>query len=205
MENVRAEARRDICAALGVPPAIAGAWEAANFASSKEQRESLYEDTIIPRARYIAGVLNAEFVQAFDPNLEFEWVFEKLDIMQPDRLQEAERAYRLSLGGIVIPTALATELGYDESEAGEGPTQRRIIDEDAELEDNPAKSKFITAIGKWERKAINAHSSNKSAAVSFETDNIPGRVCSVIEEQLKKANSKNAIRNVFQPYKEIDV
>ncbi len=57
---VKAETRRDVCAAFRVPPALAGAWEAANYAASVEQRRSFYVETILPEIDFIEDGLNRE-------------------------------------------------------------------------------------------------------------------------------------------------
>lgn len=57
---VKAETRRDVCAAFRVPPALAGAWEAANYAASREQRQSFYIETILPEIDFIEDELNRQ-------------------------------------------------------------------------------------------------------------------------------------------------
>jgi HK97 family phage portal protein len=198
LEGVRAEARRDICAALSVPPAIAGAWEAANFASATEQHRSLYEDTIIPRAQYIASVLNAEIVPEFGNNLEFEWLFDELPIMQPDRLAEAQRAALLVRDGVIKPLAGAIELGFQEEDAGIGPIQTRIVDEDADVV--PGGSNIQEDLGKWMKKSLNSLSKAKGAQVDFESDHIPAGVNQYVFSSLSKCEDKTQVQELFNQF-----
>lgn len=201
LQEVRAEARRDICAALGVPPALAGAWEAANYAASAEQRESFYTEGVIPRAKYFESVLNAELIADIDAGIEFRFKIGDLDVMQPDMVSE-----RASIGGLVRdrvikPEVAAVELGYQASDAGDlttaspfglpmsGSTQR-------------SASPMVDDLGKWEKKALNAYSKKGSAQVAFDSEHIPPAVSGYIFEKLEKVNSKQDIRSMFAQFME---
>lgn len=65
--QLRESTRREICAALGVPMSIAGAWDDATYQSAPEQRKSLYEETIIPECDDIADFINSDVLPFFDP------------------------------------------------------------------------------------------------------------------------------------------
>jgi hypothetical protein len=197
MQEVRAEARRDICAALSVPPAIAGAWEAANYASSLEQHRSLYEDTIIPRAEYLAAVINAELVPEFGSGLKFVWNYDELPIMQEDRLQEAQRVSMLVRDGVIKPVVGAVEAGFQEEDAGIGPIQTRIVDEDADVDQQLNKSAMQTDLEKWQRKVENSLSKGKGAQVDFESDAIPIGVNKHIFGQLVGCATKTEVNTLF--------
>lgn len=92
MPELSREARRDICAAFGVPPVIAGAWEAANYATAEEQRKSLYTETILPELDFIADNLNREFVSRF-----FSDVYIEFDTTQIRVLRENEQTRNQSI------------------------------------------------------------------------------------------------------------
>jgi HK97 family phage portal protein len=200
LKDVRAEARRDICAALRVPPALAGAWEAANYATSQEQRDSFYEETVVPRAEYMAGVINAELIEGYGDNVEFAWDYHALPVMQDDKNLEAERVGGLVTSGVITPVAGALDLGYDESEAGIGPTQVRIVDEEADIV--PGKTKMAVALGKWEKKACNALHKGRAAQVPFESEYITEIVSDVIYERLDGCNTKAEVQKLFGKFKE---
>jgi len=194
LSGVRAEARRDICAALSVPPAIAGAWEAANYASSLEQHRSFYEDTIVPRAEYLASVINAELVPEFG-TMEFVWKFDELPIMQEDRLQEAQRVSMLVRDGVITPVVGAVEAGFQEEDAGIGPVQTRIVDQEADIV--PGGSNMRDDLNKWQRKAENSLSKGKGAQVDFESEAIPERVNQVVFSSLEQCATKAQVQELF--------
>jgi HK97 family phage portal protein len=200
MKELRAEARRDICAALRVPPALAGAWEAANYASSKEQRDSFYEETVIPRAEYIAGVINSELIEGYGENIQFAFEYQELPARQDDKNLEADRIALLVEMGVIKPEVGAVDLGYEEDQAGIGPIQTRIVDE-VDVVDQE-KSKMMTALGKWEKKACNALAKGKGAQVTFESDYIPNGVNDAIYNKLGGAKGREQIKSVFSSFRE---
>jgi HK97 family phage portal protein len=86
LSELRAEQRRDICAAFGVPPALAGAWESANYASAAESRKSFYTETILPELDFIEDELNRQLVQPLWPEAAL-----KFDLSQIEALREDEK------------------------------------------------------------------------------------------------------------------
>lgn len=202
LQEVRAEARRDICAALGVPPALAGAWEAANYAASAEQRESFYTEGIIPRAKYFESVLNAELIADIDAGIEFRFKINELDVMQPDMVSERASIAGLVSSRVIKPEVAAVELGYQESDAGDLTTGSPFglsVGGAIQRSDNP----MAHDLGKWEKKAINAYAKKGSAQVAFDSEHIPPAVAGVIFGQLVNVKSKDAIRGVFAEYMEV--
>lgn len=185
MQEVRAEARRDICAALSVPPAIAGAWEAANYATATEQHRSLYEDTIIPRASYLAAVINAELVPEFGSNLEFIWKTDELPIMQADANLEAQRLTMLVNAGIIRPDVAAIEAGFSDTDV---PEPAPAPEGDTDMQ---------TALNKWQRKAENSLSKGKGAQVDFESAHIPPLVNDAIHKRLGAVKSRTDLSRLF--------
>ena len=198
MKEVRAEARRDICAALRVPPALAGAWEAANYATATEQKESFYNETVIPRAEYIASALNAELLVGYQDRSKFVWRYDELQVMQDDRNLEANRIATLVRDGVITPAAGARELGYEDADAGIGPIQTRIVDDTQDMNQD---GKMDTALGKWEKKACNSLQKGRGAQVGFESDYIPDAVSDVIFDKLDDADSKDDVRSVFAAFR----
>lgn len=118
LEEVRAEARRQICGGLGVPPALVGAWEAANYATIREQRQSLYTETIIPRSDYVAGVINAELASEFGAP-KFKWHHEKIVAMQETEDQKAKRLVWFVQANILKPEAAARMSGFSKDDVPE--------------------------------------------------------------------------------------
>lgn len=201
LKEVREEARRDICAVLGVPPALAGAWEAANYAASREQRLSFYTEEIIPRAEYMAGVINAELIAQIDPKLKLAWKYTELDIMQPDMVAERNSIANLVAQGVITPLAGARELGYDDADAGIGPIVTRVIDDTANVTENTPqdqnKTQLQIDLETWERKSLNRLKKQKGAQVDFESDFVPGIVRDAIYNKLAGAATKDDVRAIF--------
>lgn len=191
---VRQEARRAICAAFGIPPAIAGAWEAANYAASQEQRMSLYQDTEIPRAEYIADVINEELVPYFDPSLKFEFVYDELDVMQEDLAAKAERISKLVQAGVITPSAGARDMGYAEEDFGSGqPTPPMPAPFRAQIEGSDLQAE----LRRWRRKALRALKATGSAVCGFESQILGGAMKAAILEQLGSAQTPEDIHAIF--------
>ncbi len=79
--QLRESTRREICAALGVPLSIAGAWDDATYQSSPEQRKSLYEETIIPECDDIADFMNSDVMPFFDQSGDAVFAFDYSEIL----------------------------------------------------------------------------------------------------------------------------
>jgi len=198
---VRAEARRAICAVYGVPPAIAGAWEAANYATVQEQRLSMYQDEIIPLSGYLAGVINSELLPEFDANLSFRFKIEDLPIMQPDANMEATRIVELVRAGIITVEAGAKELGYTEEEIGEGPQTFGGFGggpfSKKEEEEEEKSSPLKTDLEKWCRKAMKRVQAGNSALCEFESEHIPLALGEAISGALEEATTKDEVKAIF--------
>ena len=184
LQEIREESRRGICAAFGVPAALAGAWEAANYATMEIQRKFLYTEVIIPQARYLAGVINAELIQEIDPTIKFIFDWESLSIMQEDELVKAERYALLVQEGIMDRNAAAEELGVTP------PVKQEIV---AEI-----KAIKSTHLNKWKRKAVKCFKATKSASCEFESDEISPVTAGFIEARLETAKSVKDITSIFK-------
>jgi len=98
--------REDICAVFGVPPAMVGIYEYANYANSREQRKIFWEQTMIPKLRLIEEMLNAYFSYV-GVEVEFEFDLSKVDALRPDIMKAAQAA------------KLYFDLGYSKEEVAE--------------------------------------------------------------------------------------
>jgi len=85
LAEIKSEQRRDICAAFGVPPALAGAWESSNFATAQESRRSFYTETILPELDFIEDGLNRQLMAEHFPD-----AFIRFDLSAIEALQENE-------------------------------------------------------------------------------------------------------------------
>lgn len=82
--------REDILGAFGVPPALVGIFEYANYANSKEQRQIFWKDTMIPKLRKMANVINSFLVQPYDPDLICAFDLTGIEALQIDEKLRAE-------------------------------------------------------------------------------------------------------------------
>lgn len=121
--ELRAEDRRAICAAFGVPPGLAGAWEATTFATAREQKVSFYEDTVLPQLQYLAGVLNRALLPHY-PDLEARGARLAFDTDSIAALHEsvgekAQRMVALFAAGLVTRNEVRSALGLAALPQGE--------------------------------------------------------------------------------------
>lgn len=81
--NLSKEQRSEICSAFGVPLSLAGTWEDATYDSGDDQRQSLYEETLIPEAETLDKFITAEWLPFFDDSghTEFKHDFTKIMAM----------------------------------------------------------------------------------------------------------------------------
>lgn len=197
LQDVRSEARLAICGAYGVPPTIAGATQSANYATAMVEWRALYMAEIQPRAEYLASVINAELVPYFDPELVFEFEYDKLDVLQEDLKSKAERMSILVTAGIIKPETAAQEMGYEESEVGEGPapsTPFMSTPQDALEHSEDAMKADLRAM---RRKALKRLKDGRSPAVSFKSPNIPSSLLSAIGGQLEAAKTPADVTAIF--------
>ena len=152
--------REEILAAYGVPPAIVGLFEYANYANSREQKKLFWEDTMLPKLIKMQEYVTAFLLPRYGPRLVGEF-----DLTTVQALQESEEAkQKISCGlvdsGIMTPNE-AREKFYQmdgveggnkrtirgkyvtTSENGEGPELT-----EAELED------FVVSLRKRLKKKI---------------------------------------------------
>jgi HK97 family phage portal protein len=199
LTDVREEARKSICAAYGVPPVLVGAWEAANYATADEQRQSLYTETIIPRAEYIAGVINAELAPDFGDNI-FEWEIDQLAVMQEDENDKALRVVSLANSEIISREVAAEEMGYDVTDVPEKqPVPDPLQRYQRELPD--MSNDRDMEMNKWRKKAVGRLKQGKSPAVEFESENILPEVSEYILDSLEACESLADINRVFDKAK----
>jgi len=92
--------REDILGAFGVPPALVGIFEYANYANSKEQRQIFWKDTMIPKLLKMANVINSFLVQPYDPDLICAFDLTGIEALQADEKARADADAILIKNGI---------------------------------------------------------------------------------------------------------
>lgn len=101
--QLRESVRREIAAGYGVPLALAGAWDEANYDSVDTQRKSFYEETIIPECDNIAEFINTDLMPFFDDsgNTIFKFDYEQILALTEDAQKKNDiYSNRLISGGI---------------------------------------------------------------------------------------------------------
>lgn len=180
LEEVRNQARRDICTAFQVPMVLVGDLDAANFATAHEARLLLYQEVILPRADYYADVINAQLVQAIDPSVQFEFAVDELAILAEDKNAKATRLVQLEQAGIVNGDYVRAELGI--------PNTAAPVEQPEQSPD---------ALRSWRRKALKAVKAGKSANVAFETDEVALPLQAAIRARLEQAKTAEDVSRVF--------
>ncbi len=203
LAEVRAEARRQICAGFGVPPALVAAWEAANYATIREQRQSLYTEVLFPSARYMAGVINAELSPLFE-GVEFRWDFTKVDAMQDTEDARTKRLVWLVDGKIIKPEVAAAELGYDPDDVPEPMPIPDFGDNNNNVgratspPPHSDERKSDAALHKWRRKSLNRLRDGKPATCEFESDYVSEVLNDAIKTQLEDTKTPEDVHEVFE-------
>jgi len=186
LEEVRDQARRDICTAFHVPMVLVGDLDAANFATAHEARIGMIEETIIPRADAYADVINAELVREIDESVEFQFATDDLDILQEDENAKAERLKGLVDANIISKETARAELGYSE--------------EDAPDEDEIPEEVLTTPFRAWRRKALNALKAGKPADVPFDTPDLSPALVGAIRARLGQARTPADVTAIFRQW-----
>lgn len=194
MSEVRQEAIRSICTCYGVHPTMVGGQDAANW-KIDELRQSLYTETILPRAAYIAGVLNAELLAMFPGNLQFRWKIEEIQALQPDRNAESERIRGEIEQGIINIEAAGRELGYPEEDLGEGPGERQPS---PFLSANGHETNFGMHLGRWKAKAMRMLERTGNAQIEYETPAISDAMRGAVYAALGSASNQGDVDRVFE-------
>jgi len=191
LEEVRDQARRDICTAFRVPMVLVGDLDASNFATAHEARLSLFQETIVPRTSYFEQIINKTIVEPSDPTVRFEFATDELEILQEDENAKAERIKGLVDGGIISKETARAELGYKESDA---PAE----DDEAELE--RTVDDMPPPLRSWRRKAMNALKAGKPADVPFDTPDLSPALVGAIRARLGQARTPADVTAIFRQW-----
>lgn len=222
--DLTTEQREDVATALGVPHSMLFS-NAANYATSQQDKLNFYEDTIIPECEPIQETINEQLLGP----LGFRWVFmpDQMAIFQEDEEQRSSSMYNL-VGAGWRPSIAAETLGYDlpdgvdyamlderynvDLEARQtvanpiSPQQdeEEIKPPDQALEegDSPRqleKSLAILDLEKWERKALKRIQRGYDPACTFESEYIPVMTIAAIEGALESTTNKpDLVRDLFK-------
>jgi len=92
--------REDILGVFGVPPAMVGVFEYANYANAQEQREIFWRDTMIPKLTKYAAIINEFLVKPWDEALEIRFDFSTVEALKENEKLKAETDEILTRSGI---------------------------------------------------------------------------------------------------------
>jgi len=117
--NTKKMTREEILAALGVPPALVGVFEYANYANSREQIRLFWENTVIPELMAFQDALTG-WLQTLDPSLSVEFDLSPVGVLREklsEKLEAAEKMFQIGVPINVINERL--DLGLPELEGGD--------------------------------------------------------------------------------------
>jgi HK97 family phage portal protein len=98
--GMRRLARENTLTPSGVPPAIAGVLQFANYANMGPQLRVFFELEVIPRQTYIQEVINSDFLPRFAPELEGRFKVEVINSLLEDlekKMGVAEKMHKLGV------------------------------------------------------------------------------------------------------------
>ena len=93
--------REEICAVFGVPPAVVGIYQYANYANAQLQRKLFWSETVLPKLARIAGVINEYLTPRFGHDLLVEFDATGVPALQAEAREQAEVAAILVNAGIL--------------------------------------------------------------------------------------------------------
>lgn len=215
LPELRLQAKQDVGAAFGIPVSMLEE-PSANRATAESHRQSFWADTVRPEGE---DLIQEEFNdQIFNPlGLEFQFLFDELDIFQEDERARAQSVKAYVEAG--MPIDLAVEiLGVDMNDDQKARLTESIKlkeeraqafaesnpfsnsssqDDDDDDDDSGQKSTFHGDLKKWQRKAIARIKQKKNPAVNFESEHIPPGLKGAIMGALESARNPRDIYRIF--------
>jgi HK97 family phage portal protein len=91
IQPLREETRREIAALFGVPPVIALATDAANYAVSAEMHKHFYSGTVRPDLNYIVDELNIQLTPRYGDNIKIVADYSTIDVLQENALEVTQQ------------------------------------------------------------------------------------------------------------------
>jgi hypothetical protein len=206
IDKIDAQTVADTADAFGIPQTLLRS-NSANRATAFAERESFYNDTVIPRAMWLQGAIN-RWARAHDFRIEF--APQELPELQEDEAQRAtafgvyykvfaeagvEKSVQLAAAimGVNIPEDYqdfwTTEYVAPQVAQGQFPPLALIAGGKSDIE------KDLKA---WRTKAINRFLDGRSPQVSFKSQHISQSLNDEIFERLGTARSVDDIKNIIR-------
>lgn len=222
LPELRAEDRRSICAVLGVPAGMAGAWEATTYATAHEQKASFYEDTVLPQLEYLAEVINWSLLALY-PDLvargaRITWDIDHITALRESSNDRVQRVTALFQAGLITRSEARAELGLltpadmedgfmitlsqPELESQDAdtnpPGEENAIKAAIDLADPHARRAAHADLKRWERFAVRRVKAGRRLR-PFHSDVIPDDLHASVSESLAQAEG---IEDVFVAFGE---
>ena len=213
------EQREDISTALGVPHSMLFS-NAANYATSVQDKMNFYEDTIIPEFDFIAGVFNEQLLEPLGYRLV--GTPQEMAIFQEDE-EDRSQAFSSYVSSGMRPSIAGEILGLELPDKVEYKDLDEKYDQEVKLKDKlveaplpqpgqappnnnrplsqgqPKPDNRTVDLEKWERKALKRIQRGYDPACSFESEHIPMVLAGAIEGMLQSTtNNPDLVRAVFQ-------
>jgi len=160
--------REEITAVYGVPPALVGIFEFANYANSEQQRKIFWQNTIVPRIHMTEELVQVNILDPFFPGTKIKFDLSDVDALQADPVEIASAAKtyfdmgynRLEIANILDTPELAESI-EPEGEEDEPPPEDEDDDPNApppeETPEDAPESVVPETVGAegWEIKQAN--------------------------------------------------
>lgn len=161
--------REEICAVYGVPPAMVGIFEFANYANSEQQRKIFWQNTVIPRLNMVEELIQVNVLDTVFPGVVMEFDLSDIEALQRDPADTATAAKtyfdmgynRLEIANILDMPELAEEIDDPNEEDGEPPPDDESDDDEPPPDDGSDDDTPVVitpesvGAGEFELKEIN--------------------------------------------------
>lgn len=127
--------REEIISLFGVPPAVVGLFEYANYANAMMQKKEYWEETLIPLILHLQATMNELVLPRWsDRPTRMQFDVSDVRALQEDQNVKAKSTVILKRAGIITPNESRIRMGYDP-----------IDDEAADQLDKPVANPFAQA------------------------------------------------------------
>jgi HK97 family phage portal protein len=208
-QTLTADQRQDVALAFGIPQTILFA-NSANYATSLSDTRNFYQLTVLPRADFIANVINDQLLSAV--GLRFEFQPEGMKEFQEDEAARAGALGQLTTAGVPLVMAMDM-LGYDlteemraELEAEEAQPEPVPPVAQAQQEQQPTEAAPVDAsqspeaaaeLKHWRRAALKRHKEHRPLPIAWVAEALTVEQAAQISQALKAAATEADIVAAF--------
>ena len=183
LTEIRTRAQNDICAGFRVPSILVANMVDATYANANEARKFCLEDVVIPRSKFVAGVINADLIHKVDANVSLRFYPDRLPILQEAEWGKLKEGVQ---GNIITAEFARSRMGWPDTAA---PDEAPIPVTDTVFEPTARA---------WAKKSTKALKAGRSANVDFETDQIAPERQQAIRSRLAAATTPADVQNAFR-------